>query len=532
MSDEKVFDKKVFDDKKSTTNLIIKIVFIILFTLISPFQVNANSTTIIGSSLSKTAPLTKLDLYDELKIANNEQLLFFTDSSLNLSGLTLLSLLADLGMREDSIITSSEMGNIDLTDKALTQQLNLIASQSSGNQLKSPANKPADFKAAVNNNTLPGYIDSAMPQFNAVIRLRQAINKYKRIKDIPWPVLTDKFNPRLGQGHKEVKTLRHKLVTLNDLVESSISIHRLHIFDQSVIAGLKHFQQRNGIKPSGELDDTTRAALNQSLDSRIKKLQVNLWRWLSLPRTPPTKYIMVNIPAYDLSLIETGRQSLKMKVIVGKPSNQTPVMTTNVNSVTLNPTWTPTRNIINNELLPLHNSNSTLLKSRNFYLAKGYGVNTIYKEIPTNLQGMLKQYRLVQRAGNNNALGKVRFNIKNNNAIYLHDTPTRSLFKQHNRALSHGCIRLEKPNELLNTLLFNQRSHNPKRIINSQLKSKTEHVRLNEVLPVFITYQTAWIDNLGKVNWRNDLYNKDNESLQSIKTKIKQEKIANNQLVR
>ena len=112
---------------------------------------------------------------------------------------------------------------------------------------------------------------------------------------------------------------------------------------------------------------------------------------------------------------------------------------------------------------------------------------------------MLKQYRLVQQPGSNNALGNVRFNIKNNNAIFLHDTPTKYLFKQHNRALSHGCIRLEKPDDLLTTLRIKHRKNN----------SVTKHLRLQESLPVFITYQTAWIDNLGKINWRNDLYNKD-----------------------
>jgi murein L,D-transpeptidase YcbB/YkuD len=437
-------------------------------------------------------------LYDELKSTNKDQRLFFKNNRLNLSGLTLLSLLNDLGFRQDSILSNNEKANIDATDKALTLALYHIASQSQGNQLKSPANKPGDFKAALNNDTLSAYIDSAMPQFNAVIRLRQTINKYKRIKDIDWPPITEKFSPQLGQAHTEVKILRHKLMTLEDLNTLPTSKHRINIFDQSIIDGIKHFQHRNGLKPTGKLNAHTIDALNQSIATRINKLQVNLWRWLSLPRIPPTKYIMVNIPAFDLALIDKGKPIMTMKVIVGKPSNQTPVMITEVNSVTLNPTWTPTRNIINNELLPLHNKNNTALKNLNFHLAKGYGAHTVYQEIPNNLQAMLGQYRLVQRAGNNNALGKVRFNIKNNNAIFLHDTPTKYLFNSHNRALSHGCIRLENPNGLLSSLL-----------ITNVDKLKTTHMRLPNTLPVFITYQTAWIDNLGKVNFRNDLYKKD-----------------------
>lgn len=457
------------------------------------------------SFANEAVSLEQLSLYQDLKRTNNEQPLFFTDNRLNLSGLTLLSLLADLGIREESTLTSDEMKHSDITDERLALQLHQIASQSFGNQLKSAANKPEDFKAALNTNTLAEYIDSAMPQFNAVIRLRKAINNYKRIKDIKWPVITDTFLPQLGQGHVEVKNLRYKLVTLNDLDNSPISVNRTHIFDQSLITGLKRFQRRNGIKATGTLDNLTKVALNQSLDYRIKKLQVNLWRWLSLPRTPPAKYIMVNIPAYDLVLVDKGKQRLKMNVIVGRTTNQTPVMTTEVNSVTLNPTWTPTRNIIKHDLLPLHDKNHTLLKNRNFVLAKGYGMNTMYKDIPNNLRDMLKEYRLVQRPGNNNALGNVRFNIKNNNAIYLHDTPSRYLFSQDDRALSHGCIRLERPNELLASLNINKGNN----------QAKTKHVKLHHLLPVFITYQTAWIDNLGKVNLRNDLYQKDNINKQS-----------------
>jgi len=481
------------NEKNSFARIMLKIMSIILLVIISPTHTYANSNLHLDKERQE-----KVQLYDELRSTNNDQHLFFKNKGLNLSGLTLLSLLADLGIREYPALTPDEMADIDATDKALTLELYQIASQSYGNQLKSAANKPADFRAALINDTLPAYIDSAMPQFNAVIRLRQAINKYKRIKGIAWPKLTDSFNPKLGQGHAEVKILRTKLMTFNDL-QATTSKNRLHIFDQSMINGLKNFQRRNGLKPTGKLNTTTINALNQNIDTRIHKLQVNLWRWLSLPRIPPTKYIMVNIPAFDLRLIDQGEALMKMKVIVGKPSNQTPIMITEVNSVTLNPTWTPTRNIIINDLLPLHNKNNTALNSLNFHLAKGYGSNTIYREVPVNLQEMLKQYRLVQQPGSNNALGNVRFNIKNNNAIFLHDTPTKYLFNQHNRALSHGCIRLEKPNDLLTTLQISHRTNN----------SQTKHLSLQQTLPVFITYQTAWIDNLGKVNWRNDLYKKD-----------------------
>lgn len=468
------------------------IVFILAFAfVISPIHVHAKSNT---------------SLYSQLKHTNNEELLFFTDKRLNLSGLTLLSLLADLGLREQSTLTEHEKVNIDNTDRELTLEIYQISSQSNGNQLNLDTNTPADFKAALVNNTLPEYIDAAMPQFNAAIRLRDKISQFKIKQAMPWPKLTSTFNPRLGQGDKEVINLKYKLVNLGDLSTRKSSRYRDHIFDTETIKAMKRFQQRHGLKQTGKMNADTLEALNMRIDQRIEKLQKNLWRWLSLPRIPPSKYIMVNIPNYKLQLVEKGSTKLDMRVIVGKATNQTPVMITSVSSITLNPTWTPTQNIINNELLPQHSQNSSILKSRNFYLAQGYGSNTQYKQIPHNLKDMLSSYRLVQMPGANNALGKARLNIINNNSIFLHDTPNKGLFKQHNRALSHGCVRIENINKLLNNLLAQKQIKSAK---NNKYQTIPQHITLQAPLPVYITYQTAWIDSAGNLNWRDDLYDKD-----------------------
>lgn len=446
-------------------------------------------------------------LYTEMKNMNHNQLLFFTDERLNLAGITLISLLTDLGIREESSLTEVERLNITNTDKALTLTLYEIASQSNGNQLKHKANTPTDLIAAIKGNTLPQYIDASMPQFNAVIRLRSMIKEFKIKNTLPWPALTSTFNPSLGQGHKETINLRYKLVQLGDITTNKTSKFREHIFDKQMMSAVKKFQRRHGLKPTGMIDTYTRNALNLTLDVRIDKLQQNLWRWLSLPRIPPNKYILVNIPSYKLKLIEKGQIKLTTNVIVGTPTNQTPVMITSVNSVTLNPTWTPTRNIVYNELLPLHNRNNNTLKSRNFYLAQGYGNSTRYKEIPHNLKDMLSTHRLVQMPGVNNALGKARFNIINNNSIYLHDTPNKTLFKKSNRALSHGCVRVENIDALLNNLINERNTKKTKPVV--PVKIAPKYIKLKNDIPVYITYQTAWVDHFGQLNWRDDLYGKD-----------------------
>jgi murein L,D-transpeptidase YcbB/YkuD len=453
------------------------------------------------------------DVYLELRKINKQKQLFFINQKLNLAGVTLMSLLSDLGISVNVDITENEFNDLDNTDRSLTLALYRIASLSNGHQIKKKSNAYENFKQALSEDTLTDYIDKSMPQFNAVIRLRLAINQYKRMQNVAWPQLDKNFNPKLGQGHPEIKKLRRQLFLLGDLKKSKISVARAHIYDTEVVDALKHFQQRHGLSQSGRLDDATRVALNMQVSERIEILQANLWRWLSLPRTPPSKYILVNIPSYELAVVEHGNRVLDMKVIVGKKSNPTPVMVTEVGWLTVNPTWTPTPNIVKNELLPLHKRNPNALKSRNFSLAQGYGKKVKYRDITAEdaeLSGLLDRFRLVQRPGTNNALGKLRLNIKNNHYIYLHDTPAKSLFNKQYRALSHGCVRLERADRLLEHLLLSE----PKATRNlAQVSSKsklTQNLNLSTAVAVYITYQTAWVDTQGTVNWRNDLYELDN----------------------
>lgn len=461
--------------------------FIVIFmTMFSPFANHGLYAKTSNTDIANQGTHKQVDKH------SNQTLLFFNNNRLNLSGITLISLLADLGMRDFPSLTQNETDNISQTDAYLIQAMQSISSKSN-----------FSTNIQLHYDTAYLYIDALVPQFNTVIRLRQAINRYKRMLSISWPALSPEFTPRLGQGHQQVIVLRRKLDTLGDLPKINTSKHRQHIFDKDLISALKRFQQRHGYKQTGELNNQTLLALNKGFESKVKTLQGNLWRLLSLPTHQPTKYIIVNIPSYELKLIEHGIQRLQMKVIVGTKDNQTPTMLTSLSSVTINPTWTPTRNITYNELLPLHNKNRNTLKSRNFQLAKGYGNQTSYIDIPYELSPMLNEYRLVQLPGRNNALGKIRFNIHNNQAIYLHDTPTKQLFNKRYRALSHGCIRLQQPQVLLNKLVTNQKAITP------HMNQGTFNLYLNQRTDVFITYQTAWVDRKSIVHWRDDLYGKD-----------------------
>lgn len=453
--------------------------------------------------------------YQLVKKNNSNKLLWVTHQKLNLSGLSLVSLLNDLGLRVLPLTINSNEHDLTAIDRQLTSQLVYIATLFNGYQFKPKENPQEEIIAAVINKTLANYVDQLLPQFDEVVRLRSAIAKYRQLSSLPWPSIAEKFNPQLGQGHQEITKLRAILSALGDIDNSKLSNFRQHIFDPEVIEALKHFQTRHGLKATGILDNKTRLALAITPKQRIEIMQANLWRWLSLPSHPPQRYLQVNIPSYHLSLIENNQQTLAMKVIVGDKQHPTPIMVTEINSVTINPTWTPTYNIVNNELLPQNTRDPGSLKRQNFKLAKGAWHQQVFREIEqltTDIKKLLPEYHLVQAAGENNALGKHRFNIKNHHSVYLHDTPVKNLFSKSNRALSHGCIRLQFSGLLAEAFLASENKLK-QQVRNASQSGDTSHIRLSSNIPVYITYQTVWVAANGKINWRDDIYQLDQGAL-------------------
>jgi len=472
--------------------------------------------------------------YEQLITHHNKQYLWFNNTNnnnnkLNLSGLSLLSLLNDLGidvMHSSDIVNlvSQSHEQIKLIDQQLTQQLYTIATLFNGYQFK-PLEKPKeDIFNAVKNQQLATYLDQLLPQFDQIVRLRTAIAYYQKLAKKPWPIIDDKLSLVLGQGHEEVIKLRSMLFALSDLKKRQQSRYRQHIFDPEIVTALKQFQTRHGLKADGKLNTKTIQALNISPIKRIKIMQANLWRWLSLPSIPPTRYVMVNIPAYRLYFIENQQETLTMRVIVGDIQHRTPIMVTQVNSLTVNPQWTPTYNIIHKELLVENARNPGSLKRQNFKLAKGYGAKQVLRPVfkdSAAIKSVLGEYKLVQAAGRNNALGKYRFNIKNFHSVYLHDTPGKNLFRKKNRALSHGCVRLQSANLLAKEFMKNETKYKQKQINKSLHINKTQHIKLAKDIAVYLTYQTVWLSPSGQIKWLDDIYQQDTSAkLNTMQTQL------------
>jgi len=459
-------------------------------------------------NLSDNVPLN----YQQLLKLHGQDHLWFDNNQLNLSGISLLSLLNDLGISPFPFENTLPLANIPNVDQELSHQLFYIATLFNGYQLKPVENPREDIKQAIKNKKLASYVEKLLPQFDEVILLRSAISYFRTLSKKPWPQLDNDLRFKLGQGHKQITKLRYILSSLGDLDPSGYSQFRQHIFDPEIIIALKKFQTRHGLTAQGKLTPETIKSLNTPPEKRIKIMQINLWRWLSLPSVPPHRYVMVNIPSYRLSLVENQQETLSMKVIVGDRQHPTPIMVTQVNSVTVNPLWTPTYNIIHKELLLDNARNPGSLRRQNFKLAKGYGnslvLKPVFKHTPA-IKSALGQYRLVQASGKNNALGKYRFNIKNFHSVYLHDTPGKHLFKKANRALSHGCVRLQSSNRLAQHFLAHGTKERKKQVSNAIASIKTKHFSLEQAIPVYLTYQTVIVTEIGKLHWQRDIYQQD-----------------------
>jgi L,D-transpeptidase YcbB len=276
-----------------------------------------------------------------------------------------------------------------------------------------------------------------------------------------------------------------------------------------VLAAIKRFQQRHGLKADGVIGPLTQQWLALSQHERIRLLALNAQR-LRLWSFRPNTGIVVNIPSYYMNLWLNGKKMLGSKVIVGRPSRQTPMIDSMLKSVVFNPYWNVPNSIMKKDIMPKVRLNRHYLSLHNYEVIKSWqssqkiSVNTIPYDflLPNKFP-----YRLRQKPGISNALGLFKFNFPNNQSIYLHDTSSPILFKKHDRALSSGCIRVEEAKALARVLLaYSGRSSKKFNSLSNTNKTRTILLGNGKNVPVDLIYQTAWVDESGLVHHRSDIY--------------------------
>jgi L,D-transpeptidase YcbB len=312
---------------------------------------------------------------------------------------------------------------------------------------------------------------------------------------------TLKYTPARGKKQPEivvedprVPQLRAKL----GITENADDIR----YDAKVAEAVRKFQDGADLKVTGVLDDRTVKAINSpKRDRAIDTVIVNMERWRWLPRqlgapSLGNAYVILNIPDYTLKVMQNGGQVWTTRVVTGKPgTHATPLLTETMKFITVNPTWNVPPSIIYNEYLPALQQDPTVLQRMGLRLER-------------NRDGSI---HISQPPGERNALGRIRFNFPNKFLVYQHDTPDKHLFAKEERAFSHGCMRVQNPDQyaatLLNITLPNER-YTPEKIRSMYGHSEID-IKFPTPIPVNITYQTAFVDDAGKLQLRKDVYGRD-----------------------
>lgn len=337
-----------------------------------------------------------------------------------------------------------------------------------------------------------------------------------------WPRVPAPRAPKLEPGMRDpaVKVLRQRLTVTGDLDGgSSASDH----YDAPLRRAVERFQARHGLATDGIVGASTIAALNVPVADRIAQVVANLERARWLPADLGERHVIVNVPDYRLKAIENGRVVEDMRVIVGTRVRRTPIFSSTITSVVLNPTWTVPVRLAREDYLP------KLLRNPGYLTEKGFTVYSSWAADATPLDARRVNWKAVgngigrlklrQDPGPNNALGQVKFNIPNGFDVYLHDTPSREKFGQTVRAFSSGCVRVGEPMALAAFVLAANTDWPVERRQQFLDRQETKTIPVKQPLAVHLLYQTVWVDGAGALQFREDIYGRDAELLDAIARK-------------
>jgi murein L,D-transpeptidase YcbB/YkuD len=357
-------------------------------------------------------------------------------------------------------------------------------------------------------------MEAAAPSHPAYANLRHALARLHGIAAAGgWGRVP--AGPPLSEGASgaRVLALRHRLAATGELPVEQTAAPR---FDATLRAAVLEFQDTNRLPVTGTVDEATLNELNVPVQGRIQTVRLNLERWRWMPRAQPSRYLLVNIPTFELDLVEGGRPALRSRIVVGKSWSPTPVFSDEVTSVVLNPVWNVPESITRDEIVPALQRDPGYLARNQMRLFRG---DQEVDPASVDWEQDLGRVSVRQDAGDQNALGKIKFMMPNKFDVYLHDTPAGHLFAREERAFSHGCIRVERPLDLASMLLARQTDWPTSRIEEVLATGETTEVKLARPVPVLITYFTAWAEPGGEVSFGTDVYGLDRELASALEAR-------------
>lgn len=371
-------------------------------------------------------------------------------------------------------------------------------------------NPPSDigFTRKWQANPPPGYPTLSPANVEAT---KKAIAKYEKIvKEGGWPEIP-KTKLATGVNDPAVEILRKRLWISGDIDTTESWMPQQ--FDYYVEKGVKRFQATNGLAPTGVVDKRTRAALNVSAKTRLKQLKKGMSRIRQYTRkTKKGRYVVVNIPAAQIEAVENDQVVSRHAGVVGKVSRKTPILSSRIHELNFNPVWRLPPTVVSKDLIP---KGRQMERAGKDVLVK-YGIDAYdgsgRKLDPDKISwrsSMPHGLSYRQQPGKDNPLGFVKINFHNGHSVYLHDTPSDSLFGRNFRAASSGCVRVHNVEDLASWLLSGKEGWDKAQVLKMKETGESKNVRIKNPVRLHMVYITAWATADGVIQFRRDLYGKD-----------------------
>jgi len=365
-------------------------------------------------------------------------------------------------------------------------------------------------------DSIAAYVESLEPASERYQRMRTKLAELRRIEaNGGWPMIPQGSALKPGGSDGRLPVIRDYLVLTGDLAGSDRSSGDR--YDEKTVAAIKRFQERHGLSQDGVIGGTTLSEMQVPIDRRVRQMEVNMERRRWMNRDLGDLHIFVNLADQYLKVVKDDKTIHTALLVVGKPFTRTPIFSEKMTYVVLNPYWSVPPSIANKEYLVKLRQDPGILNRQKIRLLAGSGDNA--REIDpysVNWSGMSRiPYALRQDPGKGNSLGRIKFMFPNKYNVYIHDTPAKALFSKDLRVYSHGCMRVQNPEALAEVLLKNQGWTKEK--IAAQIANGAQKiVNLKAPIPVHVTYLTAWVNKDGTVNFRRDVYKRDQRLMEAM----------------
>jgi len=378
---------------------------------------------------------------------------------------------------------------------------------------------------ALDSGAIRETFERARPQHPWYRQSRERLKDYRAIASSGgWAPLPEGPSLKPGMEDARVPVLRARLEVTRDLESAAVPAApdgarpSPDLYDPGLEAGVKRFQDRHGLLPDGVVGPATRAAMNVPVEARIDQIRVNLERSRWVLHEMKGEFVLVDVAGFDVSYFRDDEPVWTSKVIVGRPYRETPIFKSLITYVVFNPTWTIPPGILVKDKLPVIKRDPGYLKRNHIRVIDSRGREVDPHAVNWSQYGAsrLPPYQLRQDPGEDNALGLVKIMFPNPYLVYLHDTPTKSLFDRDSRTFSSGCIRVQKAFELAELVLNDPARWNQATMAEAVATGRTQTVNLARPVPVLLLYWTAQPLPDGQVMFRNDVYGRDPPTLAAL----------------